>query len=81
MRKQIGDIIKPYYQIIDSIIERGIASGVFRESLDGRIARRMIFGTMDETITAWILTGAKYDLLSLITPVLDVMVGGLRKQV
>lgn len=81
MRKQIGDIIKPYYQIIDSIIERGVATQVFRQSLDRRIARRMIFGTMDETITAWILTGAKYDLLSLITPVLDVMVGGLRKQV
>jgi len=81
MRKQIGDIIKPYYQIIDEIIERGMKSGVFRQNLDGRIARRMIFGTMDETITAWILTGAKYDLLSLITPVCDVMVGGLRKQV
>lgn len=78
MRKQIGDIIRPYYRIIDGIILQGIESGVFRSTLDKRIARRMIFGTMDETVTAWILTGAKYDLLSLIEPVLDVMAGGLR---
>ncbi|WP_227874263.1 TetR/AcrR family transcriptional regulator [Tumebacillus algifaecis] len=78
MRKQIGDIIRPYYHIIDKIILMGIESGVFRESMDKRIARRMIFGTMDETVTAWILTGAKYDLESLIDPVYDVMVGGLR---
>ncbi|MGZ4106469.1 MAG: TetR/AcrR family transcriptional regulator [Tumebacillaceae bacterium] len=78
MRKQIGDIIKPYYQIIDQVIQQGVESGVFRANMDRRIARRMIFGTMDETITAWILTGAKYDLLSLIEPVCDVMTGGLR---
>jgi TetR/AcrR family fatty acid metabolism transcriptional regulator len=78
MRKQIGDIIRPYYQIIDQIIAMGIESGVFRENMDRRIARRMIFGTMDETVTAWILTGAKYDLQSLIIPVYDVMTGGLR---
>ncbi len=77
MRKQIGDIIRPYYQIIDNIILMGIESGVFRQSTDKRIARRMIFGTMDETVTAWILTGAKYELQSLVLPVYDVMVGGL----
>lgn len=78
MRKQIGDIIRPYYQIIDEVIQRGIESGVFRDSMDKRIARRMIFGTMDETVTAWILTGAKYSLESQVQPVYDVMVGGLR---
>lgn len=77
MRKQIGDIIRPYYHIIDEIIDRGTETGVFRDTFDRRIARRMIFGTMDETVTAWILTGAKYDLLSLIDPVCDVMLGGL----
>ncbi|PWK05034.1 TetR/AcrR family transcriptional regulator [Tumebacillus permanentifrigoris] len=77
MRKQIGEIIKPYYTIIDSVIAKGIAAQIFTERLDLRITRRMIFGTMDETITAWVLTGAKYDLLSLIPQVCDVMIGGL----
>jgi TetR/AcrR family transcriptional regulator, fatty acid metabolism regulator protein len=80
MRKQIGDIIRPYYMIIDRLILMGIESGHFRPHLDLRIARRMIFGTMDETVSAWILTGAKYDLLSLISPVCDLMTGGLSKK-
>ncbi|MCX7570043.1 TetR/AcrR family transcriptional regulator [Tumebacillus sp. DT12] len=79
MRKQIGEIIRPYYSIIDDIIRMGVDSGEFRDH-DLRIARRMIFGTMDETVTAWILTGAKYDLLSLIQPVRDIMIGGLSKK-
>ena len=77
MRKQIGDIIRPYYRVRS---DSRISTEVFRDGMDRRIARRMIFGTMDETVTAWILTGAKYDLLSLIQPVCDVMIGGLCKK-
>ncbi|MDI3328139.1 MAG: TetR/AcrR family transcriptional regulator [Alicyclobacillaceae bacterium] len=77
VRRQIGDIMKPYYGIIDRIIDRGIEKGLFRPTIDRRIARRMIFGTMDETVTAWVLTGAKYDLVSLAVPVVDLLLGGL----
>lgn len=79
MRRQIGDIIRPYYGLIDHILRDGIEKGVFRGTIDPRIARRMVFGTMDETITAWVLTGAKYDLLSLIDPVVDLLVHGMKK--
>lgn len=76
MRRQIGEIIRPYYYLIDTVIDQGIEQGIFR-NIDKRISRRMIFGTMDETITAWILTGAKYNLVSLVPPVVDIMSGGL----
>ncbi|BCJ86729.1 hypothetical protein skT53_17140 [Effusibacillus dendaii] len=79
MRRQIGDIIRPYYQLIDHIIQDGIDKGIFRPTIDHRIARRMIFGTMDETITAWVLTGAKYDLQGLIEPVVDLLVHAMKK--
>jgi TetR/AcrR family transcriptional regulator, fatty acid metabolism regulator protein len=78
MRRKIGDIMRPFHQIIERIIDRGIERGLFRSTIDRRIARRMIFGTLDETVTAWILTGAKYDLASLIDPVCDVLVNGLK---
>lgn len=77
-RRQIGDIMRPFQTMIADIIDHGIEAGVFRPTIDRRIARRMIFGTMDETVTAWILSGAKYDLLSLIDPVCDVLVNGLK---
>ncbi len=77
VRRKIGDIMRPYYRIIDRIIERGVERGMFRPTIDRRIARRMIFGTMDETVTAWVLTGAKYDLVALAGPVVDLLLGGL----
>ncbi|MBX6395966.1 MAG: TetR family transcriptional regulator, partial [Alicyclobacillaceae bacterium] len=77
VRRQIGEIMQPYYGMIDRIIDRGIEKGLFRANIDRRIARRMIFGTMDETVTAWVLTGAKYDLVSLAEPVVDLLLGGL----
>lgn len=79
MRRQIGDIIKPYYMLIDHILKDGIEKGIFRKEIDPRIARRMVFGTMDETITAWVLTGAKYDLLELIDPIVGLLVHGMEK--
>lgn len=79
MRRQIGDIIRPYYGLIDHVLRDGIEKGIFRQEIDPRIARRMVFGTMDETITAWVLTGAKYDLLGLIDQVVDLLVHGMKK--
>ncbi|MDI3256375.1 MAG: TetR/AcrR family transcriptional regulator [Kyrpidia sp.] len=80
VRRRIGEIMRPYYRIIDRIIDRGIEQGMFRPTIDRRIARRMIFGTMDETVTAWVLTGAKYDLVSLAEPVVDLLLGGLARR-
>jgi TetR/AcrR family fatty acid metabolism transcriptional regulator len=79
LRRQIGDIIRPYYGLIEHILRNGIEKGIFRPEIDTRIARRMVFGTLDETITAWVLTGAKYDLLGLIDPVVDLLVHGMKK--
>lgn len=79
IRRQIGDIMKPFYNSIDSIIHTGIQQALFRENINRRIARRMIFGTMDETVTAWVLTGGKYDLLQQSADVVDVLLHGLQR--
>lgn len=77
IRREIGAIMKPFYNALDDIISQGIQEGVFRPQINHRIARRMIFGTMDETVTAWVLPGGKYDLPSLTEDVVDVLVHGL----
>lgn len=79
LRRQIGEIIRPYYSLIDHVLNDGIEKGLFRKEIDPRIARRLVFGTMDETITAWVLTGAKYNLFSLIDPVVDLIKNGMNK--
>jgi len=81
IRRQIGDIMKPFYNALDEIVELGIREGMFRSSVNRRIARRMIFGTIDETVTAWVLTGGKYDLEELTDDAADVLLHGLCVQV
>lgn len=77
IRRQIGDIMKPFYNVLDDIVEQGIVEGLFRADVNRRIARRMIFGTMDETITAWVLPGGKYKLVPLAHDVVNVLLHGL----
>jgi TetR/AcrR family fatty acid metabolism transcriptional regulator len=77
IRREIGEIMKPFYNALDEIVELGVHEGMFRPHMNRRIARRMIFGTMDETVTAWVLPGGKYDLKSLANDVVDVLLHGL----
>jgi TetR/AcrR family fatty acid metabolism transcriptional regulator len=77
IRRAIGEFMKPFYSMLDEIVEEGVAEGMFRPGIDRRIARRMIFGTIDETVTAWVLTGSKYDLAAQADAVVDVLLYGL----
>lgn len=77
IRLQIGNIMKPFYNILDQIIEQGISETVFSASTNRRIARRMIFGTMDQTVTAWVLSEGKYNLSVLAKDVVDMLLHGL----
>ena len=77
IRGQVADMMKPYHRTLDRILELGQQTGAFRSPFDVRVARRMIFGTIDETVSAWIFTGAKYDLTELVDPVYDMLIRGI----
>jgi TetR/AcrR family fatty acid metabolism transcriptional regulator len=77
IRRQIGDIMKPFYDTLDEVVNQGIEEGFFRPGINRRLARRMLFGTMDETVTAWVLTGSKYDLEAQSSDVVDLLLHGL----
>lgn len=77
VRAHVAEIMRPYHQALRRILELGQETGVFRRPMDVRIARRMIFGTIDETVNAWIFTGAKYDLVALTDPVFDMLMFGI----
>ncbi|MCY8911235.1 TetR/AcrR family transcriptional regulator [Bacillus atrophaeus] len=79
LRQKINDILKGYLNILESILTEGIESGEFKENLDIRLARQMVFGTIDETVTTWVMNDQKYDLTSLADRVLDLLVFGFHK--
>ncbi|HLR62645.1 MAG TPA: TetR/AcrR family transcriptional regulator [Lentibacillus sp.] len=63
LRLKINQILKPYLTVIDDIIVEGTRENVFRDDLNSLLARQMIFGTLDEIVTNWVMKEQKYDLV------------------
>lgn len=76
----IGQVMKHYYHLIDDVIREGIEQGAFRPELDVRMARMMIFGTLDEAVTAWVMKQNKYDLVSLVDPIHNLFLYGMMRK-
>lgn len=62
LRIEINNILKDYLQIIDDILEQGIQNGEIRDDINPQTMRQMIFGTLDETVTTWVMKLQKYSL-------------------
>lgn len=77
IRTEISLIMKEYFNMIDAVIADGQAVGVFRPDLHTRWIRNLVFGTLDQNVTAWILSGAKADLMKLVNPVFEMLTGGI----
>jgi TetR/AcrR family fatty acid metabolism transcriptional regulator len=80
LRAKIGEVLKRYLAVIDGIVKKGVEEGVFSADLDVRLARQMIFGTIDETVTNWVLNDRKYNLVNLAGSVNHLLIHGLRKE-
>lgn len=80
LRLRINEVLKGYLNVVDRIISEGKENGEFREELDLRLARQMIFGTIDETVTTWVMNDQKYKLTDQTKKVHDLFVYGLSIQ-
>ena len=80
LRLEINAILKEYLQLIDEILKQGMENGEFDPAIDIRLARQMIFGTIDETCTTWVMNDYKYDLNSLAPKVHHLILNGCKKQ-
>ncbi|MGM7702267.1 TetR/AcrR family transcriptional regulator [Pseudalkalibacillus sp. Hm43] len=78
LRAQIGEVLKRYLHLLDDIIHEGVKQQVFQPDLDIRIVRQMIFGTLDETTTSWVMNDHHYDLTALANSVHDLLINGIR---
>jgi TetR/AcrR family transcriptional regulator, fatty acid metabolism regulator protein len=54
-----------------------MVSGEFNPSMDVRIARQMVFGTIDEISTTWVMNENRYDLMELAPKVKQLLLNGL----
>ena len=78
LRIKINTILKEYLKLLDDILVEGMLNGEFNPTMDVRLARQMVFGTIDETITSWVMNEFRYDLLDNVPKVRELLLNGLK---
>jgi len=69
---------KMYLDITAEIIEQGQEEGQIRKDLYVSLVKRFILGAVEEVINTWVLSGGKYDLVSMAEPLVDLIFRGIR---
>jgi TetR/AcrR family fatty acid metabolism transcriptional regulator len=80
LRLKINDVLKGYLQVIDKILIEGKETGEFSQDLDVRLARQMIFGTIDEAVTSWVMNEEKYNLKALAPQIHHMFINGFGRR-
>lgn len=78
IRLKINSVLREYLLLLDQILITGMESDEFDKDMDIRLARQMVFGTMDETITTWVMNEHKYELVELAPKVHHLLMKGMR---
>ncbi|MBP1947720.1 TetR/AcrR family transcriptional regulator [Virgibacillus litoralis] len=77
LRMKINEVLKPYLVVIDDIIKEGTEEKIFRDDLNIPLVRQMIFGTLDEIVTNWVMKEQRYDLVKQTSDVHTLIINGL----
>lgn len=77
LRHEINKVLKSYLDVIDSIIQQGIEEKEFRDDIHPRLIRQMIFGTIDESVTTWVMKSQRYHLMDQVEEVHQLLMNGL----
>jgi AcrR family transcriptional regulator len=64
-------------RVLIQVIQEGMAAGEFRSDLDPFLVRSVILGTIEHLVIRQVLLGKPEDLVALVDPVTDLIVGGI----
>jgi len=78
LRLKINSVLREYLHLLDQILIAGMLSGEFNQTMDVRLARQMVFGTIDETITSWVMNDYRYDLMEQVPKVQALILNGIK---
>ena len=78
LRLRINAVLRNYLVLLDTILKEGIEQGEFDRTIDIRLARQMVFGTIDETTTTWVMNEHKYNLVDLTGKVHRLLLNGVK---
>lgn len=78
IRLKINAVLKEYLEQLDTILEEGVKAGEFDANMDLRLARQLIFGTVDEVTTSWVMKDHKFDLTAQAPKVYQLLLNGIK---
>ena len=81
LAERIGELTRPI-EVLQRVIARGVERGEFRADIDPAFAATVVYGSIDELLTAWVLgrlPSAEEDVATAEQTLLDVTLLGLRK--
>jgi TetR/AcrR family fatty acid metabolism transcriptional regulator len=70
--------IRDYLAVIAQVVQQGKNEGAFKGELDALLTAKMVFGTLDEMVTDWVLSKKNVRLASRSDAVSNFLLGGLR---
>src|SRR5512135_2576007 len=76
MERFTASWLRDYFELLDEVIEGGQRDGSLRADVNRKIAAKVLFGALDETVTSWLLSDKKYRLEDLAAPVVDLFLRG-----
>jgi TetR/AcrR family fatty acid metabolism transcriptional regulator len=79
VREYENNALRRYLDLIGEIVTDGQKEGVFRTDIPLGLIKRFIFGTLDETVSTWVLAGRDYDLISLADPIRQLFLQGIHQ--
>ena len=80
LAERIGELAQPI-EAIERVIARGVERGEFRRDIDPRVAATVVYGSIDELLTAWVLgrlPSAEEDVAAAERTLLDIIFLGLQ---
>lgn len=78
IRREINHVMEEYYfSWLGLLIQAGQEQGAFRRDVDWRLIRNMVFGTLDQTVTAWVLSEFRWDLVAQAEPTYELLAAAI----
>jgi TetR/AcrR family fatty acid metabolism transcriptional regulator len=71
------DDVGEAFRVIERIVARGQERGELRDDVDPRLTATIVYGALEELLTAWVLGALPDDVAAAERAVVDVVVGGL----
>ncbi len=76
MERFTASWLRDYFALLDEVIEQGQRDGSLRADVNRKLAAKMLFGALDETVTSWLLAEKPYALEDLAAPIVDLFLRG-----